>query len=260
MLQMPNGLFRRDEKSAPSNAVDVGIDAGYSKLRCDRNVACRDTSRFRDLRAQRLIAVAARSVQLKQDRRSGGDAAHYIPFTTNVTYATAVAYLEAGIMFRRMTTIIVIAATLAGGLTATAQARGGGGAHGGGFGGAHMGGFGGAHMGGFGGAHIGGFGGAHLGGSFGGHHLGGFNGSHLGQLGRGGLGTIGHGGLRHDHFGRHLARHRGGFFPGYFGDYGLYDDGLFDYDGYDDGNYGCAAVLRHVHTRHGWRWVRHRTC
>jgi len=54
--------------------------------------------------------------------------------------------------------MILASALLASSLVATdAQARGGGGGHGG-FGGAHMGGFGGGHIGGFGGAHIGGLG------------------------------------------------------------------------------------------------------
>jgi len=92
--------------------------------------------------------------------------------------------------------MVLASAVLAGSLLATdAQARGGGGGHGGGGGGGHMGGFGGGHIGGFGGGHIGGFGGGRIGG-LGGDHM---------------------AGMRSDHFGgerRHFA-HRG-----------IYDDGL----------------------------------
>src|ERR1700730_348105 len=91
--------------------------------------------------------------------------------------------------------MILASAVLAGSLLATgAQARGGGGGHGGGGGGGHMGG-GGGHMGGFGGGHMGGFGGG---------HMGGFGGGHIAGRGRGHF----DGGRRH------------------FAGRGFYDDGL----------------------------------
>lgn len=94
--------------------------------------------------------------------------------------------------------ILLVAATLAGGLMSTdAMARGGGlsgGGHlGGGFGGAHIGGLGGSHIGGLGGGHIGGdIEGldGHIGGVSGieGAHLGGLDHAHIGNaLGRTGM-------------------------------------------------------------------------
>jgi hypothetical protein len=79
--------------------------------------------------------------------------------------------------------MILATALLAGSLIATgAQARGGGGGHGGGMGGGHMGGFGGG-MGGFSGGHMGGFGGGRIGGP---------GEDHIGGLGAGRMANAGH--------------------------------------------------------------------
>lgn len=108
--------------------------------------------------------------------------------------------------------ILLVAATLVGGMMSTdALARGGG------FGGGHLGGFGGGHLGGFGGAHMGGLGG-HIGGLSGieGAHLGGLGHTHIGSAlsgtGMVGLGTHmrthlatgGHGPRDHLHLRDHL--------------------------------------------------------
>jgi hypothetical protein len=102
-------------------------------------------------------------------------------------------------MLRKTMIVLATAAALAGGLTADAFARGGGG---------------GGHMGG-GGGHIGGFGGVHMGGGFaGGRMSGGFGGPHMG------------GGVGGPHMGRgfrpHFAARRGRFGVG-AADLGLYD-------------------------------------
>jgi hypothetical protein len=81
--------------------------------------------------------------------------------------------------------VLLVAATLVGGLMSTdALARGGG------PGGGHLGGFGGAHIGGLGGSHIGGLGGGHIG-VLGGHigGLSGIEGAHLGALGHTHIGS-----------------------------------------------------------------------
>jgi len=76
-------------------------------------------------------------------------------------------------MLARIITVLM-AATLAGGLLATdAQARGGGGDHGGGFGGGHVGALGGGRVGGLVGSRVAGFGGARVDGHLGGIHMGG---------------------------------------------------------------------------------------
>jgi hypothetical protein len=126
-------------------------------------------------------------------------------------------------MLRKTMIVLLTAATLTGGLTADAFARGGGGGgggHGGGFGGGgHMGGgFGGGHMG-------GGFGGAHMGGGFGGGHFAG-RGMALGR-GFAGLHAEARGHVDRDHF------HRGRRFG--FG--GGYDDWCYEYPYYTSSCY-----------------------
>jgi hypothetical protein len=99
-------------------------------------------------------------------------------------------------------TMVLATALLAGSLVATgAQARGGGGGHGGGFGGGHMGGFGGGHMGGLSEGHVGGFGGGHV----------------------DGLGTGHIPGIGRDHFGME---------PRHFAGRGIYDYGCPYYTAY----------------------------
>src|SRR5580692_6680850 len=114
-------------------------------------------------------------------------------------------------MLRKTLIVLATAAALAGGLTADACARGGGG-------GGHMGG-GGGHIGGFGGAHMGGgFAGGHMGGGFGGPRMGG---GHMG------------GGFR-----PHFAGRRDRFGVG-GGDLGLYDSCDYLWPNYNPDSYAC---------------------
>jgi len=124
-------------------------------------------------------------------------------------------------MLRKTMIVLLTAATLTGGLTADAFARGGGGGGGGHGGGGGFGG--GGHMGGGfgGGGHMGGgFGGGHMGGGFGGGHFAG-RGPALGR-GFAGLHAEARGHFDRDHF------HRGRRFG--FG--GGYDDWCYEYPYY----------------------------